>query len=308
MLGAGEEGAGEEARRAGSLALRSSRAAPAMSESHPKEPAPLPPKRSETEASPPTPPVPLPRRSLSLADTIKGAATVARLARIADEIRAESIAQYEYDEQPGISERLSVRTVAHHYHARLEKMVDEEPEEDRKPLLEPPAAAASGSAASCGWLRGKVTPLCAAKWTVILASLAGMCYLWQSGLLRQLLASGQACAAWMRRHPWSLAAFLVVNALLEASLVVSSVSKMVQPFLPVSFGFVLGPAFLLVANFTASLACFVNGRFAVRKWVLRHAGHLRLFRAVDRALAQDASILCAAATRSHLPRPPWPSP
>ena len=47
-----------------------------------------------------------------MADAIKGTTTVARLARIADEIRAESIAQYEYDEHEyeilssGISERL----------------------------------------------------------------------------------------------------------------------------------------------------------------------------------------------------------
>ena len=126
---------------------------------------------------------------------------------------------------------------------------------------------------------------------VAVGLLAGLWWLFTSGVLGRLVAFCQQFALLAGDHWSALALLFVLNALLEASLVLTTLPHVFHIFLPLSFGFVLGPPLIFCLVFTASITCFVSGRFVVRQCVLEGAGHFRLFRACDRALQQDATLV-----------------
>ena len=260
---------------------------------------------AEEEESPPPAPLVVTRATRSItmpADLGEAVRLAQRASTFADQLRERSIATFEYEPRAALHHTKTPKRIANYHHERLELIVgdpddgdseagqagEDEGAESEIPSPAQPLPSEQRPQVAC---LGCVNLRCVAKGMLALVTLVAAVWLWKSGWLAWLLSNGEALAQWMRAHPWSLGAFFVANALLEATLVISSVSKVVQPFVPVSFGFVVGPLVLIAANLIASVCCFVSGRFVVRSLVLQHAGHLRLFRAVDRALAGDPSLM-----------------
>jgi len=151
------------------------------------------------------------------------------------------------------------------------------------------------------------------KALLILVALALLYWLSESGMLSKLVAICKTFAEMAHEHWWAMAALFVVNAMLEASLVLSTVPHVCHVLLPLSFGFAGGAAMIFglafsgtSANFTCgcfnrfysrggavigSITCFVCGRFIVRDCVLASIGHFKLYRACDRAMQNDPTLV-----------------
>jgi len=131
----------------------------------------------------------------------------------------------------------------------------------------------------------------AAKAVLSLCLLGGLVWLFASGTLGRLFQLVKRFAILAREHPSLLAPVFALNAAFEVTLILSSVSHFLHYLLPVIFGFVVGPLLIFGLALTGSLSCFVSGRFVGRECALQAASKFRLFRACDRALQQDQTLV-----------------
>ena len=92
------------------------------------------------------------------------------------------------------------------------------------------------------------------KALLILVALALLYWLSESGMLSKLVAICKTFAEMAHEHWWAMAALFVVNAMLEASLVLSTVPHVCHVLLPLSFGFAGGAAMIFGLAFSGTSA------------------------------------------------------